>query len=66
MGYIEEGLPAGHPQGENPPRLYISDADMDEFEAGEVSYSALKGRYITGQRDEYGELLNKVSHFGEY
>lgn len=58
MGYIEKGCPAGHPQGENPPRLYISDEDMEQFEAGEIAISRLEDRYNTGQRDEYGELLN--------
>ncbi len=60
MGYIEEILPAGHPQGENPPRLYISDEDMEQFEQGEVSLLTLKDRHNTGQRDEFGQLLNEA------
>lgn len=58
MGYIERILPAGDTQGENPPRLYISDEDMESWENGEMTYSSLEERYNTGQRDEYGELLN--------
>lgn len=58
MGYIETIHKAGDPRGECPNRLYISDEDMEQFEAGEVTYSTLSNRYNTGQRDEWGELLN--------
>lgn len=58
MGYIETIHEAGDPRGECPDRLYISDEDMEQFEAGEITLSRLEDKYNTGQRDEYGELLN--------